>query len=429
MLRTLSISFGLAVSLALASTACRDSKGAEPSKGADGKKPDGKPDGKKPDGAPGKKGDAPRVVPVMTAKVERKDVPIWLEGLGSVAAWQQVTVRSQVDGRLDKVFFKEGQTVKRGELLAQIDPRQWDVQLHQAEGALARDKATLASAALNFDRNTQLRKENLVAQQTVDDQKALVGQAEGAVKIDQAQIESAKLNLDYSRIRSPIDGVVGIRLVDQGNLIRASDTTGLVVITQLTPIAVFVTLPQDDLPRITAAMKRGEVPVETYGRDGNQRLAVGTIAAIDNQINAATSTMRVKAMVPNAEHALWPNQFVKARIHVDTRKDALVVPAAAVQRGPQGSFVYVVEADNTAGLRPIEVVQLTGDLAIVASKGDKPLDAGVDVVTEGQGQLRPGASVSISTRGADKASAEKATGEKATAEKKHGDKPAGATKP
>lgn len=388
----------LAVLVFASATGCRESKATD---GASAKKP----------GDP-----TARVVPVLTAKVERKDVPIWLEGLGSVAAWQQVTVRSQVDGRLDRVFFKEGQTVKRGELLAQIDPRQWNVQLHQAEGALARDRAQLASAQLNYDRNTTLRKENLVAQQAVDDQKALLGQAEGAVKIDQAAIESARLNLDYARIRAPIDGVVGMRLVDQGNLIRAGDTNGLVTITQLEPIAVFVTLPQDDLPKIAAAMKRGDVSVEIFGRDGNQRIAVGTLAAIDNQINLSTSTLRVKAMVPNAEHTLWPNQFVKAKILVDTKKAALVVPAAAVQRGPQGTFVYVIEGENTAALRPIEILQQTGDLALVAPAGDGKLDVGSEVVTEGQGQLRPGATVSIATRGGNKS---------ADGSKPGGDKPAG----
>jgi multidrug efflux system membrane fusion protein len=335
----------------------------------------------------GKGGDRP--VPVTIGKASRRDVPIWLEGLASVSPWQQVTVRPQVDGRLDQVLFKEGQTVQRGDVLAQIDPRPFDVQLHQAEGAQARDKAQLADAQANLERYETLRKTNLVAQQQVDDQRALVGQAEGSLKIDQAQIESARLNLDYARVRAPIPGVVGVRLVDVGNVVRASDSTGLVVLSQIDPVAVFITLPQDDLTAVTQAMARGPVPVEVEARDGTGKLGTGKVIALDNQINTATATLRLKVEVPNPKHLLWPNQFVKARLLVDTAAGALVVPAPAVQRGPQGTFVYLVDEAQKAQQTPVEVTRTVDGLALLAT--DLSLEA--QLVVEGQGQLRPGATV------------------------------------
>lgn len=329
-----------------------------------------------------------RVVPVVTAAVERRDVPIWLEGLGTVAAWQQVTVRPQVDGRLDRVFFTEGQFVHRGQVLAQIDPRPFEAQLHSAEGALARDRAQLRDARLNLERYKQLVAQKLIAQQQVDDQAAVAGQAEGAAHADEAAAETARLNLDYARVKAPIDGVVGVRLVDPGNLVRANDTNGLVVLTQLDPAALFVTLPEDALPEVAAAMQRGPVPVEAWSRDGATRLGRGTVFVIDNQINAATATLRLKCKLPNQARTLWPNQFVKARVLVDTKKAALVVPAAAVQRGPQGPFVYVV-AGGKAEVRPVAVGLTTGDVAVI----DQGLQPGEPVVVEGQAQLRQGAAV------------------------------------
>jgi len=333
-----------------------------------------------------------RAVPVTVAKVEQKDVPVWLEGLGTVAAWQQVTVRAQVDGRLDKVLFTEGQFVHKGDVLAQIDPRPFAAQLHQAEGALARDRAQMHDAQINLERYRALRSGKLIAEQQVDDQAALAGQAEGAVHADEAQIETAKLNLDYARVRSPLDGVVGVRQVDAGNLVHATDANGLVVITQLDPAALFVTLSEDVLPNVTAAMARGEVPVEVYSRDGAQLLGKGTLFVIDNQINQATATLRLKCKVPNPDRKLWPNQFVKARLLIETRKGALVIPSAAVQRGPQGSFVYLVGPDNKAVQRPVEIALTVGDQAIIG----KGLEPGERVVIEGQGQLRPGSSLQLS---------------------------------
>ncbi len=310
---------------------------------------------------------ANRQVPVIEAVVQKKDVPIYLDGLGSVTALKTVTVRSLVDGRLDKVLFREGQPVHSGDLLAQIDPRPFQNQLHQAEGALSRD----------------------IAQQQADDQAALVGQLEGAVQVDRATIDAAKLNLDYAHIRSPIDGVTGVRIVDPGNLVRASDQNGLVVITQLDPIAVIFSLPQDELPRVMSQLAQGQLLVEAWSRDGAQRLAQGRLELVDNQINAATATMRLKAVFPNPQHLLWPNQFVKARLLLTTRKDALVVPSTVPQRGPEGVFAYVIQPDQTVQPKPIEVEITEGDVAVV-SRG---LNEGDHVVSDGQSQLRAGSKV------------------------------------
>ena len=330
-----------------------------------------------------------RAVPVQRAKVEQKDLPIWVEGLGTVAAFQQVTVRAQVDGRLDKVLFKEGQAVKAGDVLAQIDPRPFEVQLHTAEGALARDKAQLDAAQKNYQRYQGLQAQQLVAAQQVESIGATAGNFEGAIKIDQAAIESAKLNLDYARINSPIDGITGVRLVDAGNLVHASDTTGIVVVTAIDPAAVFFTVPQDQLPKIAEAQAKGDVPIEVYNRDGSELLGKGTLAVIDNQINQTTATLRLKALVPNKSRTLWPNAFVKARMLVETRQGALVVPTVAVQHGPNGDFVYVVGTDMTAQMKPVTVDLTTGDEAVIG----KGVKAGDQVVTEGANQLRPGSKV------------------------------------
>jgi len=331
-------------------------------------------------------------VPVTIAAAARRDFAIALRGIGTVQAYNTVTVKSRVDGELQQVLFREGQDVRQGDVLAQIDPRPFAAQLHQAEGAIARDRAQMHDAQINLERYRSLREGKLIAQQQVDDQAALAGQAEGAVHADEAQIETAKLNLDYARVRSPLDGVVGVRQVDAGNLVHATDANGLVVITQLDPAALFVTLSEDVLPNVTAAMARGEVPVEVYSRDGAQLLGKGTLFVIDNQINQATATLRLKCKVPNPDRKLWPNQFVKARLLIETRKGALVIPSAAVQRGPQGSFVYLVGPDNKAVQRPVEIALTVGDQAIIG----KGLEPGERVVIEGQGQLRPGSSLQLS---------------------------------
>jgi multidrug efflux system membrane fusion protein len=333
---------------------------------------------------------ANRAVPVVAAKVTRKDVPIYLDGLGSVAAYKTITVHSQVDGRLEQVLFREGQTVKAGDRIAQIDPRPFVNQLHQAQGALERDRAQLKGAKVNLARFTSLAAQKLIAQQQADDQAALVGQLEGAVVADQATIDTAKLNIDYANIRSPIDGVTGVRLVDPGNIVHQSDATGIVLITQLEPIAVLFSLPQDDLTNVLQQLAaQTTLPVEAWSRDGSQKLAVGQLALVDNQINAATATLRLKAVFPNPQHLLWPNQFVKARLLLTTRKSALTVASTVPQRGPEGTFAYVIQEDQTVQPRTIEVETTEGDLVVIG----KGLNEGEQVVADGASQLRAGAKV------------------------------------
>ncbi|MEJ7603441.1 MAG: efflux RND transporter periplasmic adaptor subunit [Kofleriaceae bacterium] len=337
-------------------------------------------------GGGGRGGD--RVVAVQTAIAARKDMPIWLEGLGTVNAFQQVTVRPQVDGRLDKVLFTEGQVVNKGDLLAQIDPRPFYVQLHQAQGALARDKSQLDAAKRQLDRYKTLQAQNLVAQQQIDEIAGQVGSLEGAVKIDMSQVENAQLQLDYAQVNAPIDGVTGVRLVDAGNLVKATDP-GIVVITAVDPAAVLFTVPQDRLPAVVAAMARGDVTVEVWNRDNTEKLADGKLAVLDNQINQATATLRLKALAANPKRVLWPNAFVKARMLLEIRRGALVIPAVAIQRGPQGSYVYVISPEKTAEMKPVKVGLLTGDQALIESG----LEGGEQIVVEGQNQIRPGGRV------------------------------------
>ena len=331
-----------------------------------------------------------RVVPVQVATADRKDYAVWLDGIGTVAAFQQVTVHTLVDGRLDSVKFVEGQAVKKGDLLEQIDPRPFAVQLHTAEGSLARDQAQLKAAQADLERQKTLHEQNLVAQATVDASAGTEGNFEGAVKVDQAAIEMARLNLDYASIKSPIDGITGVRLVDAGNIVHQTDAGGLVVITQIDPAAVFFTLPQDNLSDISEALAAGSVQVEVYNHDGTAKIATGTLAVLDNQVNASTATMRMKAIVPNPDRALWPNAFVKARVLVRTLKDAIVVPAAAIQQGPTGAYVYVVDDSDTVKMTPVIVTLTQGDTSVVG----KGLAGGEKVVTEGASQLRNGGKVS-----------------------------------
>jgi multidrug efflux system membrane fusion protein len=342
---------------------------------------------------------ADRPVPVLLATAATRDVPITLEGLGTATAYKTANVRSQVDGLLQKVIFREGQTVKQGEQLAQIDPRPFDIQLHQAQAALARDSGQLRGAERDLVRYEAVVTKQLIPQQQVDDQRATVEQLRGAVQGDEATIENAKLMLEYARIKSPIAGVTGVRQVDPGNLVHATDATGIVVVTQLDPIAVIFTLPQDDLSRVAAAQATaqaagkggGGLVVQALTRDGAQALATGTLEVIDNQINTATATIRIKAIFPNPNRRLWPNQFVKTRLELTVRKGALVVPAVAVQRGPQGTFVYVASPAGTAEPRPVAVDVIEGDQALLT----KGVGAGEQVVIEGQNQLRPGAKIAV----------------------------------
>jgi multidrug efflux system membrane fusion protein len=339
--------------------------------------------------APARGGGDNRPVSVLVAPAQKRDVPIYREGLGTVTANKTVTVRSRVEGQLQTVGYKEGQTVKQGALLAQIDPRPFAIQVHSAQAALARDAAQLRGARLNLQRYTEVRKEKLIAQQQVDDQQTAVDQLAAQVRADEAQVESARLQLEYARITSPIDGVTGVRLVDPGNVVHANDPTGIVIVTQLDPIAVLFTLPQDDLSVVSEQLAKGPLPVTALSRDGQTELGKGQLELIDNQINATTSTIRCKAIFPNPNRALWPNQFVKARLLLNTRQGALTVPAVAVQRGPKGTFAYVVGPDQKAVMRPIEVATIEGETALIA-KGIEPGDS---VVVDGQSQLRPGAPV------------------------------------
>ncbi len=332
---------------------------------------------------------ANRVIPVLTAQVGQRDVPVWIEGLGAVSAFYTVTVKTQVGGPIVKVLYKEGQHVKKGDVLIQIDPRPFAIQLESAQAALERDVANSKNSKLNLERYKTLSDQKLIAVQQATDQQSTVDQLDGTIASDKAAIDSAKLNLDYAQIKSPIDGVTGVRLVDPGNFVQPTDTQGLVVVTQLDPIAVYLTLPEDDLPAITKAMSEGQVTVQAMSRAGDQLLGEGKLTVIDNQINQATATLRLKAIFDNPKSLLWPNQFVKGRVHVRTRNAAIVAPAAVVQHGPQGTFAYVVGADSTVAVRPLTVEAIQGETAII-SKGLQP---GETVVVEGQAQLRPGTHV------------------------------------
>jgi multidrug efflux system membrane fusion protein len=332
---------------------------------------------------------ANRVIPVLTARVVQRDVPVILEGLGSVAAFYTVTVKTQVDGRIDRVLFTEGQSVKKGDVLVQIDPRPFAIQLETAQAKLVQDVANEKNAKLNADRYKTLSQQNLIATQQYTDQQALVDQLDAQIRGDQAAIDAARLNLDYARITSPIDGVVGVRQVDPGNVVHATDTTGLVVVTELDPIAVFFTLPEDDLTPINEAMAGGQLKVVAVSRDGDKPLGEGKLTVIDNEINQQTATLKLKAVFDNPKHLLWPNQFVKARLQLSTRKDALVVPAAVVQHGPNGTFAYVVAKDSTVVNQPVTLTAIQGDIAVIGSG----LAVDDEVVVDGQAQLRPGAKV------------------------------------
>ena len=387
------------------------SKTAGATAGADGERGSAR-------GGRGAAGGADRAIPVLVVQAARRDVPITTEGLGSVVAYKTVNVRSQVDGRLDRVAFKEGQAVKRGDLLAQIDPRPFEIMLHTAEAALARDTAQLSGAELNLKRYEAVVAQRLIPQQQVDDQRALVDQLKGTIQSDQAQIENAKLQLIYARITSPIDGVTGIRLVDAGNLVHAADTTGIVVVTQLDPIAILFTLPQDELPRVVKSQAASPPLVEALSQDGASVIGSGQLELVDNQINQNTATIRLKAIFPNPSHSLWPNQFVKTRLRLGTRMGALVVPSAAVQRGPQGTFVYVVTDEGKAQVKPVVVDTIEGADALIG----KGIDAGDKVVTEGQNQLRPDARVTLRQPGGGEAGGDSAAGHPGGGGKRPGSK-------
>jgi membrane fusion protein, multidrug efflux system len=332
----------------------------------------------------------PPAVSVGVTPVERKDVPYFITGLGSVTAFNTVTARSRVDGQLMRVHFTEGQFVRQGDLLAEIDPRPFQVALDQAQGQLAKDVAAQNDAKTNLSRFQLLWQEGVIPRQQLDSQQATVGQFDGAIQSDKALIDNQKLQLVYSRIIAPIPGRVGLRLVDAGNMVHATDPNGMLVITQVQPIAVIFTLPEDNLPEVSAQMKKGvQLTVEAYSRDDKTKLADGKLLTIDNQIDQTTGTVKLKSQFPNPDLSLWPNQFVNVRLFLTIRKDATVIPAAAIQRGAQGTFVYVVKADNKADVRPIQVDFIEGNLAVIR----KGLTPGEQVVVDGQDKLQAGTAV------------------------------------
>jgi multidrug efflux system membrane fusion protein len=333
-------------------------------------------------------------VPVAAVPAKLGDLKMYISAIGTVTPYNTVTVKSRVDGQLMKINFTEGQIVKAGDLLAEIDPRPYQVQLTQAEGTLAKDLASLENNKILLARDKELYQQKVIARQDLDNQQALVGQFAGSIESDKGVVDNAKLQLVYSRITSPITGRVGLRLVDPGNMIHATDATGLAVITQLQPIAVDFAIPEDDLPNLETAMKANpQLPVEAFDRDLKHKLATGSLLTTDNQIDQSTGTIKLKAAFPNDDNALFPNQFVNARLLVNTISDAILIPAAGLQRSQQGSFVYIVKADHTVEMRPVTVGASQGDV-IAISKG---LAANDLVVTDGVDKLQQGSHVSVQT--------------------------------
>lgn len=333
---------------------------------------------------------APAAVPVDVATAQRADFPVYLNGIGVAQAWNMVTIRTRVDGQIEKVAFKEGGIVKQGDLMLQLDPRPLQAALDQAEAKLVIDQALLENGKRDLERYTTVGT-LAVTQQQIDTQRALVKQQEAQIKSDRGAIDSARVQLGYATITAPIGGRVGFRMVDEGNIVHASDAAGIASIAQLEPIAVVFTVPEEQLVRVNDALKAGALPVVAYNTDGKTQLDVGTLAVIDNQIDATTGTVRLKAEFPNRDHKLWPALTVATRLQVETLHDVVVVPDTAVQRGPAGLFAYVVDKDGKADTRKLTVGPIVDGRAVVT----EGLDAGARVVTGGYDRLQPGSRVEI----------------------------------
>ena len=333
-------------------------------------------------------------VPVSAVPAKTGDMGVYVTGLGTVTSLKTVTVKSLVDGQLMSVQFREGDIVGKGKLLAQIDPRPFQVQLTQAEGQLVRDQAQLVNARLDLERYQTLSAEDSIAKQQYDTQKALVHQLEGTVKVDEGLIANAKLQLTYAHITAPLTGRVGLRQVDPGNIIHTTDTNGLVVITQLQPITVLFPIPEDNLPRVLDRLKKGaRLQVEAFDREMKEKLDTGYLLTVDNLIDPTTGTVKFKAVFPNSRNQLFPGQFVNARLLVEVIHDSIIVPSAAIQRGPQGTYVYIVKADRTVGIRPVTVgVAEEGNTSVTSG-----LSQGEQVVVEGTEKLREGSRVELKT--------------------------------
>lgn len=329
---------------------------------------------------------APPPVAVNVASVARADVPEYLEGLGTVQAFYTVTVTARVDGRIDRVAFREGQDVKKGELLVQIDPRPYQAALGIAVATRDKDRAQLENAQHDLARYEQLSPEDLLSKQTLDTQKALIAQLVAQVQGDEAAIDSARTNLDYTAITSPINGRTGIRLVDPGNNVHASDTNGMVVVTQVEPISIIFTLPEESFEQLSDALRRGTVTATALSRDDKQELDQGTVGLIDNEIDQTTGTIRVKVTLPNEQRRLWPGQFVNVRVMTQMLRQVLIIPASALQRGPDGTFTYVVQPDSTVRVALLTIGEQNGNTVVV----DKGLEAGDKVVVSNQYRLQPG---------------------------------------
>jgi multidrug efflux system membrane fusion protein len=351
------------------------------------------PGGAKGQGRPGG-GAGGLVVPVVVATAQRGDLPVYFNGLGTVTAFNTVTVHSRVDGQITKINFQEGQFVHQGDSLLEIDARPYQVMLEQAEGQLAKDQAQLRDVQVNYERFQLLYKEGVIPKQQLDTQGAQVGQFEGSIKADQGLIDNAKLQLVYSRVTAPISGRIGLRLVDIGNIVHATDTNGLLVITQLQPIAVIFSLPQDQLPQVATKLRDGvQLIVDAYDRDDTSKIESGKLLTIDNQIDTTTGTYKLKAVFNNDRNTLFPNQFVNVHLLADVKKNLVIVPASAIQRGPQGTYVYVVQNGNTAKIQTVTIALTTAN-SVGLSAG---LNAGDVVVVDGQDKLQDGSNVNPTT--------------------------------